>query len=285
MKNLKKHLYVWMILSVVLIAMVFLVCQESGKKEPLRAPDAKQVDTVTIETAYGTLAFPEELTGTLRHLEATEGNVAVEVFYMVGNEGEKELFRIVYADAQVGTLMGYLTVDGVEVPVTYSTCEYADEDFKTEDERKLYYSMMDAFSVVMNSVYEDARFSQTKAAAPVGAREVRLKNWKLTLPENVYYTETEENGNYRVDVYGDVSGERVDLYTIGLGEMEGESVLGWYTVGGKQQPVVIQTYSLDAYDVWPDEERLVIYDMMNTLNTLIQTIMSDKDFSELEAEA
>ena len=276
-------------LCVALAVVLLLSLAACGSKaqEPLRAPDAQNaaVATVAIETAYGTLAFPEELQDHLHHVEAIEGSIAMEVFYMTGQEGEKELFRIYFADAQAGTHVGYLTVDGLEIPVSYSICEYADEDFSAEEERQLYYSMMDAFTVVMNSIHDNPNFSQTRAVAPVGDQEAKLRYWKVTLPENVHFTETEENGNYQVTFYGEVSGERIDLYRIGLGEMESESTIGLYTVDGVQMPVVIQTYSLEAYDGWPEEERMVIYNMMASINTVIQSIVTDKNYSEAEAGA
>ena len=37
--------------------------------EPLRAPGKMEAPTVSIETVYGTLAFPEELYDNLRHME------------------------------------------------------------------------------------------------------------------------------------------------------------------------------------------------------------------------
>lgn len=270
-----------------LVPVLSLAACGSKAQEPLRAPDAQNaaVATVDIETAYVTLAFPEDLSANLHHVESAEGSVAVEVFYMMGQEGEKELFRIYFADAQAGTPMGYLTVDGNELPVSYSTCEYAAEDFSAEEDRKLYYSMMDAFTVVMNSIYDNPNFSQTRAVTPVGDQEVSLRYWKVTLPENVRFTETEENGGYHVDFYGEHIGERIDLYQISLGEVEGESTLGWYTVDGVQKPIVVQTYSMEAYEVWPEEDRMVIYNMMSSINSVIQSIVADKNYSEIKAEA
>ena len=273
------RLFCMMLAFAILLSLV--ACEK--KQEPLRAPSGEKVSAIYIETAYGPLAFPEEFSGNMRHMEVTEGNAAMEVFYMVTQEGEKELFRIHFADMDVGTFMGYLTVEGAEIPVSYSVCQYEDSDFKDEEERKLYYSMMDGFSMIMNSIYEDARFSKARAVEAVGEREVKLRYWKMKLPANVQYTESEENGNYRVDFYGEVSGERIDLYMIGLGELEAETTLGNYTVNGVQMPVVVQTYDMGSYDIWPEEDRMVINEMMNSINTVIQTIVADKNYAEFDA--
>ncbi len=252
----------------------------SQKQEPLRAPTMDSIKTDPVETVYGDLAFPEDLYEHLRHMEVTEGDIVMEIFYMVTEAGEKELFRIYYADPQVGTHLGYLTTETGEIPVSYSLCEYADEDFADEEERKLFHSMMDAFSVVVNSIYADERFSETRAMETVGEQEAKLRYWDVTLPDNVSFTETEEGGNYRADFYGEVSGERIDLYAIILGNVESESILGFYTVNGEQKPVVVETYDMGEYDVWPAEERTAIYQMMESLNTVIQAIMADKNFTE-----
>ena len=281
---MRKNTYFYRLFCMMLAFAILLSLVACGKKqEPLRAPSGEKVSAIYIETAYGPLAFPEELSSNMRHVEVTEGNTAMEVFYMVTQEGEKELFRIHFADMDVGIFMGYLTVEGAEIPVSYSVCQYEDSDFKDEEERKLYYSMMDGFSMIMNSIYEDARFSKARAVEAVGEREVKLRYWKMKLPANVQYTESEENGNYRVDFYGEVSGERIDLYMIGLGELEAETTLGNYTVNGVQMPVVVQTYDMGSYDIWPEEDRMVINEMMNSINTVIQTIVADKNYAEFDA--
>lgn len=264
---------------ILVLAMVLCLAACGGGKKPLRAPEKDAaVPTVSMKTAYGTLDFPEQLQDNMRHMEISENGIIIEVFYMISAVGEKEVFRIYYADSQAGTHLGYLTTDAGEIPVSYALCQYADEDFADEDERNLYYSMMDAFSVVINSIHANAQFSEHKAVEPVADQEAKLRYWTLTLPENVHFTETEENGNYRVDFYGELSSERVDLYMIGLGDFEAETMLGLYDVKGVQKPVMVQTYSLDEYENWPEEDQTVLYEMMASVNTVIQTIVADKNF-------
>ena len=255
-------------------------CANEEVQEPLRATTVPVETTVSIETVYGPLKFPKELYDKLRHMEVTEGQIAVEVFYMICTQGEREAFRIYYADPGSNTCFGYLQTDSGEIPVSYRLCEYEDTEFENEEDRKLYYDMMSAFSVVMNSIHEDPRFSETRSVASVGNREVQLRYWTLTLPENIQCTETEENGEYLAVFYGEVSGDRIKLYTIGLGDMEAESVLGWYTADGVQKQVKVQTHSPDAYENWSEENQIVIYEMMNSLNSVIQIIVSDANFSD-----
>lgn len=261
------------------IMLSLIGCGHAGP-ELLRAPTEVAEATVSIETTYGTLAFPEEAFGNMRHQEVTEGAIAMEVFYMVTEDGEKELYRIHYADEQIGTLVGYLLTDSGEISVSYSICQYEDGDFANEEERSLYHSMMDAFSFVLNSILTDRRFSETRTQVPVADQLVTLRHWNVTLPKNVQFSETEENGDYVVAFYGEVSGERVDLYRITLGETEEGTVLGWYTVDGIQKPIMVQTHDLTVYERWPEESQSVIYRMMDSLNTVVQTIVADENFSE-----
>lgn len=267
--------------AVLVLLMAFGVAACSNEKQELQQAGTEgTASTVPVKTAYGELAFPEELYGNMRHAETTEGQVATEVFYMVSETGEKEVFRIHYADSQAGTPLGYLKTEDGEISVSHSICEYADESFADEAERELYYRMMDAFSVILNSIFEDSRFSESRPLASVEEQEVELRYWTVMLPGNVYYEEAVDGDNYRVDFYGKIGDERIELYTIGLGDLQGESVLGQYTVDGVPKPVVVQTGDMRAYELRPEEDQAIIYNMMASINGIIQTIAADENFSD-----
>ena len=274
----------YLCIAMVVIAILCLAACTDGSKDPLRATEETSATTAAIQTMYGTLQFPEALLGNLRHVEATEGQIAMEVFYMVTEGSEKELYRIHYADERMGSCIGYLTTDNGQISISYSICEYNDESFANEEERKLHHSMMDAFSVVMNSIHADERFSETRTMVPEDAQEATMRHWKLVLPSNVQFVESEDNGNYRADFFGIVEGERINLYMIGLGNLEAESMLGTYEVNGEQLPLVVETFDLDEYSTWSEENQRVIYQMMSTINDVIQQITASKGFAELKSE-
>ena len=267
----------------VIIASIFILALTAcanENEEPLRVTENMTTKTIVIRTMYSELQFPEELYEYLHHVEAVEGKIAMEVFYMVSEQGEKELYRIYYADAKMGTQMGYWTVDDNQIPITYTVCEYDDVAFASEEERKLYHSMMDAFSVIINSIHSDEQFSETRAEIPVDQQTVKLRYWDLMLPSNIQHIESEEDGNYRVVFYGEVSGERINLYMIGLGDIEAESMLGMYTVNGVKWPVKVETFNLDAYSAWSEENQREINRMMSSINDVLQQIMSSEFYSE-----
>lgn len=260
----------------IILVLTLTGCGKNG--DPLRPPTEPAEALVSIETKYGSLDFPKALYDKLRHTEVTDGSTAMETFYMIGAQGEKEIYRIYYADPQVGTLVGYLKTDSGEVSVSYTLCEYPEGTFADAEDQQLYHRMLDTFGVIMQSIHSDERFSETEHQEPVSDREVDLRYWKITLPENIQYTQTEEDGNYRVDFYAQVSGERIDLFMIGLGDLEAETTLGMYTVDGVQKPVVVKTYDLQGYDSWPQEEQITIHKMMEALNPIIQAIIEDENF-------
>ena len=265
-----------------LLATLLGITACATNKDPLKAPmEAKNMQKlIEIQTQYGPIQFPETLAANMRHEETTQGNVAVEVFYMITQSGEMESFRIYYGDSNMGTHMGYLETDAGEISVSYAICEYADEDFASEEDRILFHNMMTAFTVVTNSIQADARYSELRAMEQVEERTAGLRYWSITLPDNIEWVETEADGVYRVDFYGMVAAERIDLYYVGLGEMEAESLLGYFTVDGQQKPVMLGISFQDAYDNWSAEEQRIIYDMMDSVNIVIQQIVSSKNFSE-----
>ena len=277
MRNkLFRNRWIGMVLAGVL---VFTLTACNNGADLLQSPTEPSAETVSIETLYGVLAFPESLYTELNHTEVTEENVAMEIFTMVGEEGDKEIYRIYYAAPDSGTLIGYLQTDSGEISVSYSLSQYDDSIFESEEERRLYYSMMDAFSVIMNSIDSDERFSESRPQAAVGKREVKLRYWTIPLPDNIQYEETDVNGDYRVDFYSEVSGERIDLYSIGLGQLEADTTLGMYTVDGEQKPVMVSSATLDPYESWPQEEQNKISQMMESLNEVLQVIVSDENFA------
>lgn len=267
---------------IALVAMLIGITACDNQEEPLKAPLEVEYmqKTVAVQTHYGPIQFPEVLAGNVRHAETVEGDIALEVFYMVYESGEKEVFRIYFGSADMGEHLGYLKTDAGEIPVTFALCEYADEDFTIEDEWILYSNMMTAFTVVSNSIQSDERFSELRTMEQVGEQGAQMRFWSLTLPDNVMWEESETNGIYRVDFYGMIEDKRIDLYYIGLGEMEADTKLGYFTVDGVQMPIMVGNSELVAFDSWSKEDQRVIYDMMDSINLVIQQIVACDQYSD-----
>lgn len=234
---------------------------------------------VEYKTAYGVLQFPEEMAPHLRHMEVTEGHIAMEVFYLILEDRERELFRIYYSSAAMGTELGYLTVGDREVPVTYSVCEYEKDDFSGQANWELYCTMMDGFTTILNSFYNNPQFSATRTVQAVEDTVVTLTYWKLPLPDNMEYEEITGEDTYRVNFYGIVSGDRMLLYAIQLGEPALQSGLGSYSVDGMDMVLSLETNEMVLEKVLEEEEQQILYEMMDSINPILDIIMSDKNFA------
>lgn len=267
---------------IALVAMLIGITACDNQEEPLKAPLEVEYmqKTVAVQTHYGPIQFPEVLAGNVRHAETVEGDIALEVFYMAYESGEKEVFRIYFGSADMGEHLGYLKTDAGEIPVTFALCEYADEDFTIEDEWILYSNMMTAFTVVSNSIQSDERFSELRSMEEVGEQGAQMRFWSLTLPANVMWEESETNDIYRVDFYGMIEDKRIDLYYVGLGEMEADTRLGYFTVDGVQMPIMVGNSESVAFDSWSKEDQRVIYDMMDSINLVIQQIVACDQYSD-----
>lgn len=271
-----------LLLCAVMIAGILCLtaCNPGGEKPLTAPPETEPTEPVAvIETALVDLEFPEALMPNVRHLEVSEGIITMEVFYMVSQSGERELYRIIFGDGSMGDQLGYLTVDGAEIPVTYTISEYED-GFGSEEENALYYGLMDAFSTLMDSLSKDPRFSETKYVAPVGSRVEKLKYWTLTLPENVQCEQSGQGDGYKAEFFGVVNGTRIPLYTLRLGgEVNPEDILGGFTVDGKLLDLAVEVYDISVYESWAEEDQRVIYVMMESVNEVVWQLMEDKNFS------
>lgn len=240
----------------------------------------EESDQVLFETRYITLPFPREYADNLKHLEVVEEPVAMEVFYLVNQDKEMELYRIYFGDDTVGSLLGYLTVAAEELPVTYTTCLYNEEDFPDTQTRALYGPLMDGFSTLLNTISSDSRFRLTKST-PLGQYgEGEMRYWTVTLPSDIEWVETEENGIYRVDYYGTIRNERTLLYTFTLGDAQETSLLGTLLVDGVAQPVGVQSHFTQPGADWTEQDRSSAYRQMETIDLVIQAITLSENFSD-----
>lgn len=292
--NVKKRFSKSVLFALFLIvAVVLIACgnntavestQPSVVPEPVETGSVgteqpKQV-LVEVQTKYMVLSYPESYIDVLSHQEVVSDTVAMEIFSMNVKTGTLELFRIYFGDETVGNTAGYLNVDGSEIPVTYTICQYNDDEFADEDTRMLYYETMNCFNDIMSGMLADDRFHVEKAEVQVESKAINLSYWSVTLPANMECDESEENGQYRVSFYGNVAGEKVALYTIYLGDPGVETVLGTYNVDGKAKILSVESYEIIPAEGWTDEEQEAAYAMLATINDVLQTIMSSENFSE-----
>lgn len=232
-----------------------------------------------VKTNYVLMQIPEQYAGELTHREVTGEDCTMEIFSMKTENGETELFRIYFGDGQTGNALGTMKIDGVEVPVTVSVCEYSEDYFADEETRDLYYEMMDSLNDVIRAVQSDERFITEKNIA-VEKNDNQLSYWTFSLPEGVEFEEAVEGERYQVTFFGNVNGERHMLYAVALGDPTMKNVLGTCQVDGVGKTVSIESYDLPDTEGWTENAVMELYKMMESINDVIQVIMAGENFSE-----
>jgi len=216
------------------------------------------------------------------HEQSVYGAATTEAFYMkVGDAEEVPLFRIDVGDENLGEWLGLLKTENGDIPVTYTVFTVSDEQLTAlgEEASNTYGELMNGFSTLLEGIFSDSRFTTEKPLAVGEDREVQMTYWTVKLPGKVSCSETAENGNYQAIFFGDIQGESVALYTVRIGEIKAESELGLFSVEGTDKPVTIESYDLGERASWSDDDYSAAYRMMDTINHVIETIMSSEQFS------
>lgn len=291
-KAKKKRSAVWGILCVVAVLCVSLLVgllwpkdkeqtdaqiNSSATESQMAAPDGYSA----IQTVYGTLQVSSDCVEELRHIEVTQDNVAMEVFYMPMENGEWELFRIYFGDVNLGEQIGYFVTEQGNIPISVAVCTYSEEDFATEELYDRYHMLMGHLEAVLTSLRSDSRYiaAEEVSESTDAYQAVELIYWELELPASMEWEERNSNDAYRVDFYGSIGGIRVALYSIYFGEANAESVVGIYTVDNVEKTVCADTYSLEEQILDADEEtKSAYYKLMRTINDVLQVIMASDGF-------
>lgn len=245
----------------------------------------EEIPCTKIETPYIDLVLPLELEGTVTNDEATYGSVYTRAFYMQYNGMEVPLWRLDFGDPNAGVWVGMLKTDKGDIPVVSTSFTISDEVLAAlgEGGSELYGKCMQGYSVMLDGIMSDSRFTPDRPLAVGEDAKVKLTYWDLTLPDTMKVTESNVNGNYEAVFSGEVVGENVPLYRVCIGEEQAKSFLGYYELDGTKMPVSVESYDLSGRDTWSENDYAAAYQMMDTINHVIETIMQSKDFT-LEAE-
>ena len=82
--------------------------------------------------------------------------------------------------------------------------------------------------------------------------------------------------------YGVIQDERVDLYAIGLGEMDADYSVGYFTTDGATRPVQVRIFDLPQETNWLEEDYDVAYRMLESVNAVVDAVLVHENFSESE---
>jgi len=295
---MKKQTLIALIIAVVVIViLVALFAGRDGKPaevqpvvtseitaEPVPAMTAAPTSNpnITIDAAHGLfLQFPAKYADILAHEQEIHGELTTEVFSMRNGETDISLFRMDFGDETAGDWFGVLNTDDRIIPVTYTVFAPAEEELNAMSEatQEQYFALMDCFNDALNTIAADPRFTSERPLAVGADTEVKTTYWNLTLPSNMSVVETNENGTYIAMFYGEVVGERTALYTVRIGDDKAETELGLFEVDGVKKPVSVGSFDLSGKPNWTDDDYSAAYRMMDTINHVIETIMSSEQFS------
>lgn len=283
-KKGKKGGLIVLLLAVVLGVVLYFVGQKGiGSTLEATAPDSETVQDA-VQTADRTvsdiLQFQVEEMEGIRYEEISENNVITDIFYMVQEDYEWELFRICYGNTATGTVIGRMEINGHEVPVTVMTSNYTEINFPDRETYDRYCRSMDYLNVALDSLYASAGFATLEGSVEMETRTAELIFWAIELPVNIEWEERTENQYYAADFYGILGGERILLYTVSLGDKDVSNAIGMYAIDGGKTPVSVKTHSYDTRTVWLGEAYAAEYAaLMETVNDVIQVIISDENYS------
>ena len=248
------------------------------------AQNAVTVNDQTIETAFASLQIPSDCLGRIQHMEIAEGDMTMEVFSMLPEDGGRELFRICFGGTQTETPIGYLMAGDEEIPVSVVTSEYDINAFSA-DEKEAYFGIMDQLNAILSSVLEHENFKKLEEPQQVETVETTqtadLAYWEVELLENMDWEESSTDGIYKVDFYGMLGVERIRLYTVSLGAAPAETALGAFVTDGKTRTLGVETYNISSQVDLANEELMTTYGvMMDTVNDVLQAIMESENYIE-----
>lgn len=235
-----------------------------------------------ISTPYIDLVLPLELETLITNDESTYNNVYTYGFYMNYGGDELPLWRVDFGDLNAGDWVGMLVTDKGNIPVTMTGFIISAEELSAlgEEGSLVYGECMQAYSVMLEGIMSDPRFTPERPLAVGEDRDIELTYWTVTLPDTMKVSENMKGDNYEAVFYAEVAGESVRLYQICIGEEQSGSLLGYFEVDGAKKFVTVESYDLAERGDWTADDYAAAYRMMDTINDVIQQIMSSERFSE-----
>lgn len=277
---MKKHAKVVVIFVIVLAILLALVCV-NGKNEM-----ESKVKGIKIEMMHDTALYvPNEYASNLVHERETNGTVTTDVFYMQIGDTKTGIYRFDFGSEEAGDWLGILQDNEGDVLVTYTVFAHPEEAIRSlgENATEIYNALMNSFNDAVNRICADSRYV-AKLEADLGEdQQVTMTYWTVTLRGSMSWAETVEEETYKATIYGMIQGKRVALYSVYIGDVGAEAVLGMFEIDGMKKPVSIETYELDRDGTWEEEDYTTANRMMDTINDVIDAIMQSKQFST-EAE-
>lgn len=278
-KKMKKGVMA-MIIAAVLVAVVASVILLSGGDAGIQLGKSGNI----VELPYGfSIRFPKEYAKMVEHTQEQYGDRITEAFVLKDGEVDISLYYICFGDRENGDWLGELNIDGINVPVTYTIFSPDEEDLAKlgEEGMAVYDALRESFGDLLNAITKDQRYVvKEEPVELVLGQEVEMTYWNVILPEAITFEETNQDGIYQADFFGVVAEERVKLYSVRIGGDSLFSPLGLFEIDGERKIVSVEVYSQEERTDWEQDDFANAYLMMDTINNVIEQIMSSEHYSE-----
>jgi len=276
----RKYVKCCLQLMLLVLPLVLAGCGTQQKAEETVPPTELSDSTELV------LQFPEDLSEYVIREQSTYDSATTEAFYIKNGDEAIPLFRIDVGNQNLGDWLGVLRTESGNIPVTYTVFTISEEDMASlgEDAEALYTDLMNGFNVILDGIFSDPRFSSEKPIEVGEEESMSMNYWTVNLPDNMWVTENIEDGNYEAVFFSQIQGENVALYTVRIGDVKAETELGLFTIDGEEKPISIGSFDLSEKPNWSSEDYSTAYRMMDTINDVIQQIISSESYSEPGAE-
>lgn len=291
--------YILIVSVIVVVAVAALVVGKEKEQTAVQPPEIvapvatenrvelPETDDKEVELAYGTaIRFPAEYADMVEHTQENYNGCISEVFSLKSDETEVSMYRLDFGDRESGDWLGMLRTDEGDISVTYTVFGYDQEEFAGLDDhaKEGYTILMESFNNLLSSIAADSRFLEEVTIDPGEENPVEMTYWTVNLPAGISWMENNQDGNYQASFYGEVCGERTALYTVHIGEPEARNVLGQFKVGEDMKNVSVESFDLPENANWTEDDKALAYCMMDTINNVIERIISSELYSEPESE-
>ena len=275
----------WLIgtIAVLTVLLVILIGLAVNLTETTPESQTEQVvPTMKINTPFIDLILPESLEGTVTYDVSTFGAIYTYAFYMSNGEQLLPLWRFDFGDPNMGDWVGVLKTDNGDIPVVTTLFVLSTEELDSLSEAlyQQYSECMDGYNVMLNGIMADPGFTEERPLAVGEDIEMKLTYWNVMLPNNMSVSENSANGNYEAVFSGEVVGEMVCLYRVYMSDEQSKSCLGYYVVDGVRKCVTVEAFDIAERESWSDDDYAAAYRMMDTINIVIQQIVSSEHYTE-----
>lgn len=273
----KKTYIIGGIIALVVIAAVVIVLVV-GK---LGAKPDQGIPTKKINTPYVDLLIPLDKAEYISSDESTDGGLYTCTFHMNYEGNSVPLWQVEFGDPDSADWIGILKTDQGDIPVAMTGYTISERDLEALGEQgaQLYGECMQGYIVMLDGIMADSRFTAERPVVVGENTEMKLTYWTITLPSKIQVHESNEGGIYTAVFSGEVVGEMVLLYQITVGGEQSESLLGYFDVDGTKKAVCVESFTLVRRESWNEEDYATAYRMMDTINGVINTIVSSEQFS------